>query len=62
MPLTPEHEELRKQFTAEPMFLSILDALLELDHSKSTRDRSKAQHQAKEYMIDKGKLWRIADG
>jgi hypothetical protein len=31
----PEHEALRKQFAVEPMFMSILDALLELDHGKS---------------------------
>jgi hypothetical protein len=59
---SPEHEKLRKRFAAEPMFMSILDVLLELDHGKSTRDQRRAQHRAKEYMIDEGKLWRIADG
>ena len=44
------------------MYMSILDALLELDHGKSAWDRNRAQHRAKEYMIDGGKLWRIADG
>jgi hypothetical protein len=30
-----EHKRLRTRFAAEPMFLSILDALLELDHGTS---------------------------
>jgi hypothetical protein len=61
MTLPPEHEKLRERFAVEPMFMTILDALLELDHDKNTQDRSRAQHRAKEYMIDDGKLWRIAD-
>jgi hypothetical protein len=60
--LPPEHAKLRERFAAEPMFMSILDALLELDHDKNSRDRSRARHRAREYMIDDGKLWRIADG
>jgi len=59
---TAEHERLRTRFAAEPMFTSILDALLELDNGKSPRDRRKARHRAQDYMIEGEKLWRIADG
>ena len=59
---TAEHERLRTRFAAEPLFTSILDALLELDHGKSPRDRRKAQHRAQDYMIEGEKLWRVADG
>ena len=59
---TAEHDKLRTRFAAEPMFLSILDALLELDHGKSSRDQRRARHRAKDFMIEGGKLWRVADG
>jgi len=59
---TAEHEQLRTRFAAKPMFTSILDALLELDHGKSPREQRKAKHRAKDFMIKGGKLWRIADG
>ena len=57
-----EHEQLRARFAAEPMFTSILDALLELDHGKSPREQRKAKHRAKDFMIEGKKLWRVADG
>src|ERR1700720_3539406 len=59
---TAEHGRLRTRFAAEPMFTSILDALLELDHGKSPRDRRKAQYRARDFMIEGEKLWRGADG
>ena len=39
-----QHETLRTHFQDMPMFLLILDALLELDHGKSTQDKKKARH------------------
>jgi hypothetical protein len=57
-----EHGKLRARFATEPMFTSILDALLELDQGKNPRDRRRAQHGAKDFMIENGKLWRVADG
>jgi hypothetical protein len=59
---TTEHDKLRARFAAEPLFASILDALLELDHGKSPRDQRRARHRAKDFMIEGGKLWRVADG
>jgi len=62
--VTPEHEHdaLWIHFQDEPMFLSVLDALLELDHRTSACDKKKARHRAQEFMIAEGKLWRVADG
>ena len=59
---TPEHDKLRERFAAKPLFMSILDVLLELDHGKSPQDQWRAQHQAKDFMIEGGKLWRVANG
>jgi hypothetical protein len=59
---TTEHDKLRVRFAAEPLFMFILDALLELDHGKSPRDQRRARHRAKDFMIEGGKLWRVADG
>jgi transposase InsO family protein len=58
----PDHEVLLLRFKDEPMYLSIIEALLERDHGKSVRDKKRARHRAKEYMIEGGKLWRVADG
>jgi len=42
MTLPLKHAKLRKWFATESMFMSILNALLELDHDKNTQDRSRA--------------------
>lgn len=55
--VTTEYEALRACFKAEPMFLSIIDTILELDQGKNVWDKRKARHRAAEFMIGKGKLW-----
>jgi hypothetical protein len=49
------------RFAKEKIFLTIIDALAELDHGKSIREQKKAKHRAEGYMIENGKLWKIAD-
>ena len=44
------------------MFLSILEALLELEHGNDAHEKRKAKHRAGDYMIEDGKLWQIEDG
>ena len=61
-PSTPEVIQLRDRFKDEPVFLEVIEALLDLDHGKSIRVRKRARHRASEYMIDSGKLWRVAGG
>jgi hypothetical protein len=59
--LPQTYTDLRTCFANEKIFLTIIDALAELDHGKSIRERKKAKHHAEEYMIKGGKLWKIAD-
>ena len=57
-----EMSTLRDHFQDVPMLLEVIDALLELDQGTSLQKRKQARHRASEYMIDEGKLWRIAGG
>ena len=61
-PSTPEIANLRERFKEEPIFAEVIDAILELDHGANLRSRKRARHRASEYMIEDGKLWRIAGG
>ena len=54
--------ELRERFKDEPIFSEVIDAILELDQGTSLRQKKRARHRASEYMIEDGKLWRIAGG
>jgi hypothetical protein len=53
---------LRTRFTKELIFIEVVDSLVGLDHRKSLWVRKRAQHKAKGYMIDEGRLWRVGDG
>jgi hypothetical protein len=55
------YTDLRRHFANEKIFLTAINALAELDHRKSIREWKKAKHQAKWYMIQALKLWKIAD-
>jgi transposase InsO family protein len=59
---TPEIAELRERFKDEPIFAEVIDAILELDQGVNLRLRKRARHRASEYMIEGGKLWRVAGG
>ena len=60
--ITPALAELRERFKDEPIFAEVIDAILELDQSTSLRLKKRARHRASEYMIEDGKLWRVAGG
>ncbi|KAG5634374.1 hypothetical protein H0H81_002201, partial [Sphagnurus paluster] len=62
IPITPDIQELREQFKDIPMLLQVIDTILELDHGTSIQQHNRAQHRASEYMIDGGRLWRVAAG
>ncbi|KZP09068.1 hypothetical protein FIBSPDRAFT_760482 [Athelia psychrophila] len=57
-----EQQHLLTQFAKEPLFTLILQALFEMDQGTDERERRKAVHRVKEYMVEVGKLWRVADG
>lgn len=58
----PEVALLRDRFKDEPIFAEVIDAMLELDQGVSLRQKKRARHRASEYMIEEGKLWRVAGG
>jgi hypothetical protein len=59
---TPEMAGLRERFKDEPIFAEVIDAILELDQGANLRLKKRARHRASEYMIDEGRLWRVAGG
>ena len=59
---TPEMVTLRDRFKDEPIFAEVIDAILEMDQGSSLRQKKRARHRASEYMIEDGKLWRVAGG
>jgi hypothetical protein len=59
-PLTT-YDSLRTRFANEKVFLKTVNALAELDHGKSIKDRKRAKHHADGFMIQDGKLWKIAN-
>jgi transposase InsO family protein len=59
---SPEVAKLRERFKDEPIFAEVIDAMLELDHDTSLRQKKRARHRASEYMIEDGRLWRVAGG
>ena len=61
-PTAPETLQLQECFKSEPIFLEVIEALLDLDHGKSIRLRKRARHRATEYLIEDNKLWRVAGG
>jgi hypothetical protein len=53
---------LRERFKNEPIYLQVIDAILELDFGTSMQKRKRARHQATQYFIDENKLWRLGGG
>jgi len=53
--------EMLERFKEEKVFQEIVRSILELDQGKSLRDRKRARHKAKGYMIEGNKLWKVGD-
>ena len=56
----PEITMLRDWFKDEPIFAEVIDTILDLDQGANLQTQKCARHRASEYMIEEGKLWRIA--
>lgn len=56
MPVPEGTAALRERFKEEPMYLDVIDAILELDFGSSMPLRKRARHRATQYFIDEGKL------
>ena len=61
-PADPNVAQIRERFQNEPIFLEVIDAILDLDHGKSIRLRKRARHRASEYMMEDNRLWKVAGG
>ena len=61
-PSDPQAIQLRECFKEEPIFLEVVDALLEIDQGKDIRLKRRARHRALNYLIEDGRLWRVAGG
>ena len=61
-PTNPEVSQLKERFGNEPIFLEVIEAILNLDQGKDVHIRKRARHRASEYMLENGKLWRVAGG
>ena len=59
-PETSETAKLRERFKNEPIFAEVIDAILELDQNTDLKQKKRARHRASEYMIEDGRLWRVA--
>jgi transposase InsO family protein len=59
---TPDIANLRERFKNETIFAEVIDAILELDQGTNLRQKRRARHRASEYIIEGGKLWRVAGG
>ena len=60
--LPKEDQHLWEHFLQEPLFLEVIDAILNTDNTTPIRDRGRARHRATQYLIQHGKLWRIHGG
>ncbi|KIK14934.1 hypothetical protein PISMIDRAFT_67245, partial [Pisolithus microcarpus 441] len=60
--LPKDDQDLRERFKQEPLFLEVIDAILNTDTDAPIRNRSRAWHRASQYLVDQGKLWRIHGG
>lgn len=50
---------LRARFTDDPIFLEVIDALMDIDLLTDETTRRRARHRAEEYFIENGRLWRL---
>jgi len=53
---------LHERFTNEPLFLEVVQAIINRDDHRNEREHNHAWHRAEGYEIADGKLWHIADG
>ena len=53
---------LHTHFTDEPLFLEVIEAILDLDASKLECTCKHARHCTEGYLIEDGRLWRVCDG
>ncbi|KIM54446.1 hypothetical protein SCLCIDRAFT_73302, partial [Scleroderma citrinum Foug A] len=60
--LPPDNQQLRERFKMEPLFLEVVDMLLNTDTNTPVCNHMLARHRAKQYILHNGKLWRLYGG
>ncbi|KAG2738080.1 hypothetical protein P692DRAFT_20643458, partial [Suillus brevipes Sb2] len=53
---------LMERFANEPVFLEVVKAITQTKSNAPLKERKKARHQASQYMVEEGKLWRLRGG
>lgn len=53
---------LMRRFKEERVFVEVLKALFDRDKGTELREKCRARHRAKGFMVEGGRLWKIADG
>jgi hypothetical protein len=54
--------QLREHFKNEPIYLQVIDAILELDFGTEMWECKRTRHRATQYFIEDSKLWRLGGG
>jgi len=59
--ISSEAAKLKERFTDEPLFLEVIEALLELDKGRNSR-KENAHATSIQYVIEEGPLWHVGGG
>jgi hypothetical protein len=54
-----QYSDLLTRFKDENIFCQVIEALLELDHGTSPRERRCARHHVLDFYLEDGRLWKL---
>ncbi|KAH7918009.1 hypothetical protein BV22DRAFT_989198, partial [Leucogyrophana mollusca] len=57
-----DYQKLKTRYGSESLWMLMIDAILDRDHSMNIREKQHARHGAKGYLIEGGALWRLGSG
>ncbi|THU82999.1 hypothetical protein K435DRAFT_690355, partial [Dendrothele bispora CBS 962.96] len=57
--VSEEVNDMRQRFKEEPVYLEVIDLLMKVDEGKTLRERRRARHRAKGYMMEEKRLWQV---
>jgi transposase InsO family protein len=57
-----DFKKLQRRFKEEALMLDVIEALAEVDGEKDERRKKRAQKRAAGYMVEDGRLWKVASG
>jgi hypothetical protein len=62
MPVPKGTMALQEWFKDEPIYLQVIDMLMEINFGAGEREQEHAHHQVSQYFIKEGKLWQLGGG